>query len=174
MASFHRYFVAALLALPTTVHTQDSFYWQTLPVGGSSSENHTDAQCAAPFIDANATGTLPINRPDYGLLSNNFSWTIAVSQPAGDAVQTTNMSLYFGTPASQDIRQGNLSYSACAIMFLDLPDNLIRRGQTDEGSCMQTFGEECVKALADQAGTTGFYLTNSFTDNYPNPGMSFD
>lgn len=170
MAGFHRSSVAALLAFLTTVHIQDSFYWQALPVSGSSSENYTDAQCAAPFTEANATGILPLNKPEYGLLSNNFSWTIAVSQPAGDTVRTTNMSLYFGTPAGQDLRLGTLSYSACAILFEGLSDNLIRRGQIDEGSCMQTFSEECVKALADQASITGFYLTNGFTSNYPNPG----
>lgn len=90
---------------------------------------------------------------------NDVSRTVAVTQPYNEGVGVTNISLYLGTPSGFDFRPGTLNFSACALIFQGLGDNLNRRGQDDDGGCVQTFSEDCVKALSNQAAETGFYLT---------------
>ena len=134
-------------------------------------QNYTEQQCQAPYDTLNATGTYLVDPNTEWIGMNDVSWTVAVSQPYNEGVGFTNYSLYLGTPSGFDFRPGNLNFSGCAMIFQGLPENLIRRGQEDEGTCQQTFSKECVKAINRQASDTGFYLTSTYTDNSPAPSM---
>jgi hypothetical protein len=133
-------------------------------------QNYTEQQCQAPYEALNATGTFRVDPDTTNDDMNDVSWTVAVSQPYSEAVGATNFSLYLGSPSGFDFRPGNLNFSACALIFEGLPDNLNRRGQDDDGTCVQTFNDECVKALSNQAADTGYYLTISPANNSPAPG----
>lgn len=149
--------VVSLLSISTAVRSLEfGDHWVEEP--GPFSQNFTEPQCQAPYTSANATGTVKMQNYAHAQMEN-VTWTVAVSQPAGDAVANTNVSLYLGTPSGKDLRSNQPIYSACAILFEDIPDNLVRRGQDDDGTCTQTFSKECVDALQYQAALTGYWLT---------------
>ena len=50
------------------------------------------------------------------------------------------------------------SFSACAFVFRYLPENTIRRGQDDDGSCEQTLSRKCVQQLSERAEETAYWL----------------
>ena len=134
-------------------------------------ENYTTEQCSTALSSANATGTYLV-APEFSQDMQNVSWTLAITQP-GDEIGYTDMSLYLSTPPGEDFALGDLEFSACAYVFESLPDNLIRRGQSDDGSCDMTFSKECVAALTVQAANTGSYLTANWQDNSPAPSTHF-
>lgn len=62
-------------------------------------------------------------------------------------------------------------FSACALIFIGLSDNLNRRGQHDHGYCEQTLSTACVDAVTTKAADTGYRLTRLIS-NSSVPGMN--
>lgn len=169
MLTLRAVYLGVLASVLSSVNADiDSDQWEE--ISSYFFQSYTEQQCQAPYETLNATGTFLVDPNDSYLGMNDVSWTVAVSQPYSEGVGVTNFSLYLGTPSGFDFRPGNLNFSGCALIFEGISDNLNRRGQDDDGLCMQTFNEECVKAISKQASDTGFYLTISPTNNSPAPG----
>ena len=67
------------------------------------------------------------------------------------------------------MRIGNLPFSGCAFFMGGLPENLIRRAQTDNGNCSKMLDDDGITALQGQLETIAFGYTRTWTDNSPAP-----
>ena len=146
-----------------------------------SSSAALQANCTSWWENANATGTFGFislyandGSPDdlttnatHNTSSQNITWSMTVNSPGHpeeaayyNAYQTD---FWLGTPPGVNFDNGSNPYSACAFQFGALPENTLRRGQKDDGSCEQTFSKDCVLALTDKAALIAQYLTSDYT-----------
>jgi len=55
-----------------------------------------------------------------------------------------------------DLRLGNLAFSGCMLFMGAISQNLIRRAQTDDGTCSQMLNDKCINALQNQLEEIAF------------------
>lgn len=143
----------------------------TIITVGTAQQSWTPDVCTDLIEQGNATGgtdaTLSLSESDLG------AWRISVrsnySAATLSALPGVNTSSSPGAAAdiwldpftSTNLAAGNNWYSACAIIFRNLPNNLIRRGQMDVGNCEQMLSPECVHALEERTANVARGLTGN-------------
>ena len=145
----------------------------SLVLAKAQSLNLNDSQLCplSIFNNANATGTVSLDLNDYTYDAGDnpnltFSMTFSTGSGIGDdniSFPIVNTTLWVGQPPGIDLYSGSNGYSACGFVFTNLPVNTIERGQSDDGSCHQTFSPACVETLTQQVADFALYQTSSFT-----------
>jgi hypothetical protein len=133
----------------------------------------TNSSCMNIFNSANASGIRPfmslqisalekVNKGGPG--NNELNWALTVNGPgASEAPDQFDNIVWLGTPPDVNLDDGNNPFSACGMLFTDLPANTRERGQSDDGSCNQTLDPNCISALTSKASAIAMSLTADCT-----------
>ncbi|ETN46473.1 uncharacterized protein HMPREF1541_00658 [Cyphellophora europaea CBS 101466] len=137
---------------------------------GTAQQSRTQDLCTDLTEQGNATGATDTTVSSD---SNLGAWRISVrsnySAATLSAIPGVNTSsspgaeadVWFDPFTSTDLTSGTNWYSACSFIFRNLPNNLIRRGQTDRGICSQMLSSECVHALEERTANVARGLTGN-------------
>lgn len=126
--------------------------------------------CSRFFPTFNATGTYSLGptivNEDWSVGGNateDLTWTVAVSQFYNTTVNQTGTLTWgwLSQPPGINLAALNLPYSGCAFFMGGLQDNLIRRGQTDNGDCSATFNSDCAMAIINQTQELALQIVNA-------------
>ncbi|KAI5363944.1 hypothetical protein Slin15195_G095990 [Septoria linicola] len=140
-------------------------------VAGSADQQRLQNQlCNKTFADANATGIYTIT-PDVTDVDTPISWGGTVFQSNDSTSNRIELSLWFSSGGQNYSDNFDLGYDACYLWPAPFSFNTYVRGQSDNGSCIQTLDETCVSDLlaattAGSARLTGI-PTNLSTNSLP-------
>ena len=132
-----------------------------------SSYNYTNASCTSLLTHANATSSVNFQNSLIGGFSDSgtspsepFLLTVAVNEVVNNATDSTgaDTTIWFGMHQDRNLKQDGLDFAGCAIIIDGLPLDSIKRGQTDNGSCEQTFSAKCATALIQRIADISYNL----------------
>ena len=102
-----------------------------------------------------------------------LSLTVDAPGPASNASEEVNSTIWLGIEKSTDYQNPDLPFSACSLVFNDLPDTIIARGASLDGLCTQTFSENCVADLQKQAADMAWDFTKNSSQAEPHKNGTF-
>lgn len=130
----------------------------------TNAEARSQGVCRDLFESGNATGWTPTaedNAIGIWRLSVHSNYTANSFAPLDNVTEEESpgaVANLWLDPASNTNLNTGTEFSACAFVFKYLPENTIRRGQNDDGSCEQTLSKKCVAQLNERAEETAYWL----------------
>ena len=144
-------------------------------VSGQTHSFHTQNLCPGLFNNANATGEQPRNEVDKNGVFNYYGqWKVSVrSNYSVNSIEFAESTADGNNPDAianvwldpkdgVDLNSGEV-FSACAYVYKNLPANTLRRGQQDDGTCVQMLSKSCVEEITTRAALTAQYLVQTPT-----------
>ena len=130
--------------------------------------------CPALIKNANATGEEASNLPNLestrmgrwrvSVRSNYSAASIASAESkANETDPDAVASIWLDPFEDVNLNDGSNSYSSCAYILKQLPENTIRRGQDDDTSCHQMLSKDCVEAITSRIAYTAQWLVQTPT-----------
>lgn len=135
-----------------------TFFDLSLCVFTLLSPTHVAAQACSPPapLSINATGSQTLINPfktptgPFSNSSGKWTWNIATeSYPATAPNISIRQALWLDTQPPQDLLSSDLRYLGCSLIAHGLKQNLLQKGQNDNGTCESVFSQKCIAALID-------------------------
>ncbi len=107
--------------------------------GPNGDTYNASASCQVPGFYPSGTGPSP---------PTNWTYNTAV---IFDSSGMSHQTIWIDTPDGTDVGSKDLPYDGCITAFHPLPRSTVQRGQEDNGDCMRTFDEDCVRDTVEMA-----------------------